>query len=93
MQIQRPHLLSQIEECLDEAPITFLLGARQTGKTTLAGLIASRCQPIHYFDLDRAPDRMALSTPEQTLGSLDGLVVLDEIQRPAPSCFPSCGLW
>lgn len=79
--IQRPRLLSQIEECLDEAPITALLGARQTGKTTLARLIASRRQPVHYFDLDRAPDRTALSTPEQTLGTLDGLVVLDEVQR------------
>lgn len=79
--IQRPRLLSQIEECLDEAPITALIGARQTGKTTLARLIASRRQPVHYFDLDRAPDRTALSTPEQTLGTLDGLVVLDEVQR------------
>lgn len=79
--IQRPHLLNQIEECLDEAPITALLGARQTGKTTLARLIASRRQPVHYFDLDRTPDRTALSTPEQTLGTLDGLVVLDEVQR------------
>ena len=79
--IQRPHLLGQIEECLDEAPITALLGARQTGKTTLARLIAARRQPVHYFDLDRAPDRTALSTPEQTLGTLAGLVVLDEVQR------------
>ena len=78
---QRPHLLSQIEECLDETPITFLLGARQTGKTTLARLITSRYQPVHYFDLDRAPDRTALSTPGQTLSTLDGLVVLDEVQR------------
>ena len=60
--IQRPHLLSQIEECLNEASITTLLGARQTGKTTLARLIAARRQPVHYFDLDRAPDRTALST-------------------------------
>lgn len=79
--IQRPHLLGQIEECLDEAPITALLGARQTGKTTLARLIAARRRPVHYFDLDRAPDRTALSTPEQTLGTLAGLVVLDEVQR------------
>ena len=61
--------------------LPYLLGARQTGKTTLASLIASRCQPVRYFYLDRAPDRTALSTPEQTLGTLDGLVVLDEIQR------------
>ena len=79
--IQRLHLLAQIEECLDEAPVTALLGARQTGKTTLAHLIASGRQPVHHFDLERTSDRMALSTPEQTLGALTGLVVLDEIQR------------
>jgi len=36
---------------------------------------------VHQFDLERATSRAALSTPEITLESLRGLVVIDEIQR------------
>ena len=74
-------LRDKIELCLGEAPVTVLLGARQTGKTTLARMIAAHRAPVHYFDLERAPDRAALATPEQTLGSLTGLIVIDEVQR------------
>ena len=74
-------LRDKIELCLGEAPVTVLLGARQTGKTTLARMIAAHRTPVHYFDLERAPDRAALATPEQTLGSLTGLIVIDEVQR------------
>ena len=80
--VPRIRLQSQVRQCLAEAPVTVLLGARQTGKTTLARLIGSeQGRSSTYFDLERAADRAALSTPEQTLGSLEGLVVIDEVQR------------
>ena len=79
--VERRLLKDKIERCLSEAPVTVLLGARQTGKTTLARMIAAHREPVHYFDLERAPNRAALSTPEQTLGSLTGLIVIDEVQR------------
>ena len=34
-----------------------------------------------FFDLESAVDRRRLSVPEQTLGPLAGLVVIDEVQR------------
>lgn len=40
-----------------------------------------------YFDLERAVDLQKLATPEQTLGPLRGLVVIDEAQR-LPELFP-----
>jgi predicted AAA+ superfamily ATPase len=84
--IQRPRLLQELTRSLQESPITVLLGARQTGKSTLAGMWAAKKSDIHFFDLEKASDRSSLSTPETTLGSLSGVVVIDEIQR-MPSLF------
>ena len=66
---------------MDEAPVVVLLGARQVGKTTLAMRISKRLDDVHYFDLERAASRAALSTPELTLSELLGTVVIDEVQR------------
>jgi uncharacterized protein len=71
----------QILRCLSESPVTVLLGARQTGKTTLARLIAEKLPEVHYFDMERAAVREALATPELTLEECRGLVVIDEVQR------------
>jgi predicted AAA+ superfamily ATPase len=84
--IPRPRLLNRVLQFIEEAPITVLLGARQTGKTTLAQMAAQDHKAhtgdkVHFFDLERAPSRAALSTPEVTLDPLRGLVILDEIQR------------
>jgi len=65
-----------------------LLGARQVGKTTLAGQIADTWSgPVHRFDLELPSDLARLAEPELTLAPLEGLVVLDEIQR-RPDLFP-----
>ena len=84
--IPRPRLMNQILQFLDEAPVTVLLGARQTGKTTLAQMVSDIFEDrndamVHRFDLERAASRAALATPEITLEPLQGLVVIDEIQR------------
>jgi len=84
--IARPRLMNRVLQFLDEAPVTVLLGARQTGKTTLAQMVAEIFEKrenaaIHRFDLERAASRAALGTPEITLDPLRGLVVIDEIQR------------
>ncbi len=84
--IPRQRLINKIKLSLKEAPITVLLGARQTGKTTLARMLAAEYKDkketeIHFFDLERAASKAALSTPEITLESLNGLVIIDEIQR------------
>jgi predicted AAA+ superfamily ATPase len=84
--IARQTLENEVVSCLSESPVTVLLGARQTGKTTLARLVAKQYREVHYFDMERAASREALSTPELTLEELTGLVVIDEVQR-MPSLF------
>jgi predicted AAA+ superfamily ATPase len=85
--IERTRLRARIDSCLAEAPATVLLGARQTGKTTLARMISATRDTVHTFDLEQAKARDALSaTPELTLEACHGLVVIDEIQR-MPSLF------
>ncbi len=85
--ISRTVLETKLKDYLQESPIVTLLGARQTGKTTLARHFARSLDQVHYFDLERTADRAALSmTPELTLSELRGTVIIDEIQR-IPSLF------
>ena len=81
--ITRHDLLAATTEGLSEAPVVALLGARQAGKTTLAGQVASAWPgPSTVFDLEVATTRAALSgTPERLLRRSEGLVVIDEVQR------------
>lgn len=66
-----------------------ILGARQVGKTTLAGDVA-RGWPrgTTRFDLEDSADLARLRDPMLALSSRRGLVVLDEIQR-RPDVFPA----
>ncbi len=79
--LERPRLTQRVRACLRESPVTVLLGARQTGKTTLARMVAAGTRRVAVYDLERATARRALSTPELTLSEGRGLIVLDEIQR------------
>ncbi|WP_420464135.1 ATP-binding protein [Candidatus Palauibacter sp.] len=86
MFIERPIPTRRIREEFSVHPCVALTGPRQCGKSTLAGRIAADDAASTYFDLEAAVDRRRLTTPEQTLSSLQGLIVIDEIQR-APSLF------
>lgn len=80
--IQRSRLLETVEEGLREFPVTVLLGARQTGKTTLSGMIAEKRGEVSVFDLERPASKAGLSrTPELALSDCSGLVIIDEVQR------------
>jgi predicted AAA+ superfamily ATPase len=86
-EIPRIRLLDEVAVRLAESPVTILLGARQTGKTTLARMAARQRDLVRFFDLEVAADRAALAaTPEKILSEAMGLVVLDEVQR-VPSLF------
>jgi predicted AAA+ superfamily ATPase len=67
-------------------PIAALIGPRQCGKTTLAHQIAET-QPSEFFDLEHPVSLERLANPLTTLEPLQGLVVLDEVQRK-PELFP-----
>ncbi len=77
--IDRPFYLKQLATAVRRSPVTALLGPRQCGKTTLAHVFGEGRQAI-YFDLESQPDLQRLQNPELMLGSLQGIVVLDEIQ-------------
>src|SRR5262245_7612617 len=82
--VPRPVRVRQLRKAIARSPILALLGARQSGKTTLARELGADST----FDLDRSADRQVLSVaPDQVLGSLRGLVVLDEVQS-MPSLLP-----
>ena len=77
-----PRLLLQqrIEKALSRSQVVALLGPRQCGKTTLArGFVPS--ESLHYFDLEDPVSLARLAEPMTALKDLQGLVVVDEIQR------------
>ena len=86
MLIDRPNPTRRIREALAVHPCAALTGPRQCGKTTLARQIAAEAPGSTYFNLEAAVDRQRLAAPEQALGRLGGLVVIDEVQR-MPSLF------
>lgn len=89
----RPGYNEQIDFAYRMHPATALLGPRQCGKTTLAKIYADNrtdwpCPPQNYFDLEDTTALSRLSDPMLTLSSLEGLIVIDEIQR-RPDLFPT----
>jgi uncharacterized protein len=78
---QRPFYRAKVERALAHNPVCAILGPRQCGKTTLARELARRAGKAHYFDLETPQARTRLAQPDLTLAPLQGLVVIDEIQR------------
>ena len=86
MLIDRPIATARIHAAFSVHPVATLTGPRQCGKTTLARAFAARMPESTFFDLEAAVDRRQLEAPEHALSGLEGLVVIDEIQR-LPSLF------
>lgn len=82
MLIDRPKLVAQVESEFAIHQVCALLGPRQCGKTTLVKSIAKK-NNYHYFDCENSIHLSRLENPLYTLGALDGLIVIDEVQlRP-----------
>lgn len=84
--VQRAGYLSAIREALKRNPVVSVLGPRQSGKTTLARQTAAG-RRSHFFDLEETRSLVRLEHPATTLEPLQGLVVIDEVQRK-PDLFP-----
>ena len=84
--IDRQVYEEQVRQALDRSPIVALLGARQTGKTTLAREFVP-IESGNYFDLEDPFVAELLLNPMTALEGLRGLVVIDEAQRQ-PGIFP-----
>jgi len=78
--IKRHKLLQSILEALEVSPVVVLSGPRQCGKTTIAKIIADQRQS-DYFDLEDPTDLASLEPPMTKLKILQGLVIIDEVQR------------
>jgi len=86
--IERSAHLKTLLRRLKTNPVVAILGARQIGKTTLAGQVAEAYgRAFHRFDLEDPADLARLEDPLLALSGLKGLVILDEIQR-RPELFP-----
>lgn len=87
MQINRPQFEEEVRESLSHNPVTAILGPRQCGKTTLARTISETIKST-IFDLEDPSDfELLKSTPKQIFSRLEGLIIIDEIQR-LPELFP-----
>ncbi|HLB42386.1 MAG TPA: ATP-binding protein [Gammaproteobacteria bacterium] len=90
--MRRTHYLERINQAFKIHKVVALLGPRQCGKTTLANDYISRNSFLftgkNYFDLEKNTDLARLAHPQLSLESLEGLIVIDEIQR-IPELFPT----
>ena len=82
------HLTNRLLEASEDTPVILLLGARQTGKSTLLKSFAGDCIPdLHMANLDDMTTLAALrSSPQGYLRNIPGPLFIDEIQR-APEIF------
>ncbi len=86
--IERLDKLRAIEDGFKRASIVSITGLRQCGKTTLArNYAAGQRVPVHYFDLEDPRSEVRLREPMLALEGLEGLIVIDEVQR-LPELFP-----
>lgn len=76
-------ITQQLLAALRDTPVVVLQGARQTGKSTLAQMIAAGDHPAAYLTMDNITNLVAVQ--QDPVGCLAGLgqqdVILDEIQR------------
>lgn len=84
--LPRAFLESSVRRALGRSRGVILAGPRQSGKSTLAQKLVPREAP-QYFDLEYPPHAQRLAEPAQVLERLEGLVVIDEVQR-RPDLFP-----
>ncbi len=84
--INRERHINEVKEAVERSRIVGLIGPRQCGKTTLAREFVEQ-DSIKYFDLEDPTSLARLDDPKLALESLEGLVVIDEIQRK-PELFP-----
>jgi len=76
------HLRPVLEEALADTPAVLLVGARQTGKTTLARLLAERHAGTAYLTMDESTVlESAQADAEGLLAALPPRAVIDEVQR------------
>lgn len=86
--ILRKRYLDLISQELEIHSVVAIIGPRQVGKTTLAKEFAAKHkQAFTHFDLENPIHLSQLENPVLALESLEGLIIIDEIQLK-PNLFP-----
>jgi predicted AAA+ superfamily ATPase len=86
--VDRSTYIQLITQHFEVHPICGILGPRQCGKTTLSKhYISMQSYVAHVFDLEDPRDLARLDHPMTALENLEGLIVIDEVQR-RPDLFP-----
>jgi len=75
------HAQRSVSAALADTRVVVINGARQTGKSTLARLIAAASPGSELRYLDEAPVRAAAHADPSLFARHDGLLVIDEVQR------------
>lgn len=75
------HIEPLLQDALSDTPVVLLNGARQTGKSTLAQMLAARDGRRYLTFDDRVVLAAAKNDPAGFIAGLAGPVVMDEIQR------------
>jgi uncharacterized protein len=75
------HAQRSVSAALTDTRVVVINGARQTGKSTLARLIAAASPGSELRYLDEAPVRAAAQADPSLFVRHDGLLVIDEVQR------------
>ncbi len=76
------HLTPAVRESMIDTPVVLLAGARQTGKSTVAKVIANEDDRIRYLTMDNHSLLAAANDdPQGFIAGLGGPVVVDEVQR------------
>lgn len=82
MEIKRTNEIKILNIRLRDNPVVAILGARQCGKTTLARQFSLQWpEDVIFFDLENPLDIRRLEEPLLALENVEGLIILDEIQR------------
>ena len=81
MYLKRERIEAVLLRSLGENAVTALLGPRQCGKTTLVRTLFEGRDDVSFLDLEDPRDANFLRRPISALESLDGIVVIDEVQR------------
>ena len=75
------HAQRSVSAALADTRVVVINGARQTGKSTLARLVAAAFPGSELRYLDEAPVRAAAQADPSLFVRHDGLLVIDEVQR------------
>ncbi len=90
MIIERNSYINDIKDAFEIFSVCAILGPRQCGKTTLAHSYIQQmnpAMPTFFYDLEDPVHLDQLKNPKASLDPLNGLIIIDEIQRH-PELFP-----